>query len=437
MRSLPINQSRPATYDMADEPSEEEALTDSEDIDPLQEFYSSWGYLSPLDEEASAVIEEIIAHSDIAIDPRRIGPENDAEFTEGLQWRNVSVEEEGPHDSYIDVIKSLQPKEVEEELEPHRQLWTWDQEKCADGSNEALFQRTLMMSLIARHRLIYTKKDKFRSLDFSVEETWACPPMPTRAYSLKRKFLTQPKPDLAVSFSRNTIIDNAAWKAMPSATRRLACFENATVQGQKRVFHFFTIEAKRALTSPNDPKGKLQSLNNASQALHNMFEFFRDAGSQHEKFFFDKVRFFSVVASTEGLTILIHRATRLNSKEPPLSFIMPENPQYPLNFEYQEYFKSAKFDRETISEIIQQILVRYGLGELRPLLKNAAEALLNRISNNIEERRRRTDLNFYRYGQTNVMLSKRARPATSQSSIKYCHGGSADRSEWEAAETGD
>lgn len=78
---------------------------------------------------------------------------------------------------------------------------TMDRAKCDKGStNEALFQRTIMMSLIARHRWIYNgNATKPSVLDFSVQELWSCPPMPTRAYRMGEIFLTQPKPDLAVS----------------------------------------------------------------------------------------------------------------------------------------------------------------------------------------------------------------------------------------------
>lgn len=81
---------------------------------------------------------------------------------------------------------------------------------------------------------------------------------------------------------------------MPKATKRLVCYENMSEIRRARGFHFFTIEAKKGLMSADDTVGKRQSLNNASQALHNMFEFFRDAGPQHEDIFFTKVRFFSV-----------------------------------------------------------------------------------------------------------------------------------------------
>lgn len=296
------------------ESSNEERSLVTYDTDPEATFNLRWGYLPPLDEEVAVFIDSILRDSGMARDYGRTGPENKM-FPLGLTHRNVFTIESVARDPYVDRITSFTPKdtihETEGETDSYERLWAQDQAQCREGSNEAFFQRTLMMSLVARHCLIY-KQDvtKPRVLDFSVEEVWSCPPMPTRAYQMGHKFLTQPKPDLAVCFCRQNLIPGHLWNNMPISTQRLACFENTSETGASKVFHFFTIEAKKAMISADDTVGKRQSLNNASQALHNMFEFFRDAGPQYEESFYAKVRFFSVVASTEGLTIRIHRATQ-------------------------------------------------------------------------------------------------------------------------------
>ena len=51
-----------------------------------------------------------------------------------------------------------------------------------------------------------------------------------------------------------------------------------------RAFPFFTIEAEASLTSTLDHVALQKNLNNASQALHNMYEFLKEAGYE-EKFF--------------------------------------------------------------------------------------------------------------------------------------------------------
>ena len=315
------------------------------------------------------------------------------------------MQESQDFDSYIDQIQLLTPgksfPETKEETESHEQLWKLDQAKCNQGSNEALFQRTLMMSLIARHHLIYDNGTTKRcSLDFSVEETWTCPPMPTRAFWKNAQFLTMPKPDLAICFRRQAVMPDQLWYEMPKAITALACYENTGTEGERRVFHFLTIEAKKAATSTDDIKAKFQGLNNASQALHNIFEFFREAGQ--EKTFFSKVRFFSVVASTEGLIIRIHRAIRVASKESGVGFMMKDRPEYPLAFEHQVFSRIQKeyFERETVSETFEKIMIGYGENVLQPLLFGATKAIMAKLNNDLEGMRARENDDFYRHGQT-------------------------------------
>jgi hypothetical protein len=91
----------------------------------------------------------------------RIGPEH-LKFSAGLEDRNVFLTESTVPDPQADYIKSLTSgdsvRETDGEKESHELLWTLDQAKCNEGSNEALFQRTFMMNLIARHHLIYEKR---------------------------------------------------------------------------------------------------------------------------------------------------------------------------------------------------------------------------------------------------------------------------------------
>ena len=401
--------------------SNEETSSPSEDIDSEQRFYRAWGYLPPLDEEVVSVINAIIANPEMAKKCARLNPDS-GEFPQGLRYRNVFLTESSAPDLRAGHIQRLKPvksnPETDAEKELHGQLWTFDQAKCNKGSNEALFQRTLMMGLIARHSFIYERSPTDRLLlDFSVEESWNCPPMPTRAYMKSALFLTQPKPDLAVCFRRQALIPNNLWNNMPKATKHLACYEGTDEIRETRIFHFFTIEAKKAYIGTDDTVGKRQSLNNASQALHNMFEFFRDAGPRHEKNFFAKVRFFSVVASTEGLTVRIHRATREPRDGSGEGFIIPDNPNYPLRFEHQEFINIQKrhnFDRRTVFKTFEKILVAYGANELGDMLSDAAKAVMKKLEENSDEMKSRENSDFYRYGQTRITAESRI-PTPAQS----------------------
>ncbi|RMZ84002.1 hypothetical protein DV737_g1387, partial [Chaetothyriales sp. CBS 132003] len=391
------------TDNEASEPeAEEEDRSVSQDREE-HEFNCSWGYLPPLDDEAAAIIEAIIANPDMATTYTRIGPSHKA-FSHGLRARNVFLHESDTPDPYADQIRLLTPaprtQDINAETESHARLWALDQVKISRGSNEALFQRTLMMSLIGRHLFIYHRdREKADCLDFSVEEPWTCPPMPTRAYNQFANFLSQPKPDLAVCFRRETAIPDRLWNSLPFATQGLACYENIKHPHDDRIFHFLTIEAKKQKTSTDDDVGKHQSLNNASQALHNMFEFFREA--DHADIFFAKVRFFSVVASTEGLCIRIHRATREPKDGSDQGFIMPNRHDYPLRFEYQDFAHITRdeFALATVLSMFENILAGYGARILRDLIHNAAQAIVEKLEANPQAHSARGNPDFYRYDQ--------------------------------------
>ena len=360
-------------------------------------FYQAWRYLPPFDEEMSALIEEILE------DPSkvpRISPK-DGLFDKGLMKRNVNVKKSTEEDLYFDHIDQLPddgPQESLPEKSSQERLWKLDREKCLLGTSEHFFQRTLMMNLISRQCLIYQQDTSH--LDFTVEGLWTCPPMPTRDYYLDHAFCTQPKPDLSISFKRTALIDDATWIWIPSGTARLAEYESSANGGSSRIFHFFTIEGKRDITSTDDPVAKRQSLNSASQSLHNMYEFLKDAGQEYENKFFDQVRVFSAVATADGLLVRIHRAERIPDDRPVREFITKG---YPLKFEFREFARvpAERYDRSPVFDIFRKVLCGTIVNTMRTLLASAADTLVERLMNdeNGLEYKLRRDSRIYRHGQ--------------------------------------
>ena len=137
-------------YDVAYESSHEESSIVQEDIDPRQAF-KNWGYLPPFDEETAAIIDAIIENPNNAVEFMRRNPTSD-DFYEGLDHRNVLLEESTTPDLYADInhLAQYPLQETDAERESYERLWTLDRAKCDSDGNEALFQRTLMMSFIAR-----------------------------------------------------------------------------------------------------------------------------------------------------------------------------------------------------------------------------------------------------------------------------------------------
>ena len=379
-------------------------------LDPWTAFTHKWGYLPPLDDDASKLLAEIVENPNLTKSMVRINADT-PEFEKGLVARNVLVYPRKDVDSYAEEIKLLK---VDKWVEPHSEkkchdlLWKRDLLKCHETSSEALFQTILMVHIIARHFLIYQQDTNERQiLDFSIEEPWTCLPMPTKAVAgltdpkeAEKKFLTQPKPDLALCFTREAVIPEDLWKSLPMATQALACAEN-TESCQNMVFHFLSIEAKAASFRPNDTKALYQNLNNASQALFNMFAFFRDAGPEHENFFYEKVRFFSIVAVRDGMLVRVHRAIKIPDSAYRTRLVIPEVDSYRLEFEYREYAKITGIENFTRAKVLKILtpIMQYAENELCERLKSAAKDLAWKLNQDLNGFGARQSLGFYRYGQ--------------------------------------
>ena len=152
--------------------------------DSQERFNHKWGYVPPLDEETTRIIEAIIKNPARAETMVGIGPEK-PEFLGGLHHRNVLSDPSTHLDPLKEEIQSLSLEgylqETQEQEKYHEELWKSDKAKCTPDSSEALYQRTLMINLIARHCLIYQfDSSKQQIFDFSVEEPWGCRPMPSR-----------------------------------------------------------------------------------------------------------------------------------------------------------------------------------------------------------------------------------------------------------------
>ena len=397
-------------------------------IDSQEQFNRKWGYVPPLDEETTRIIEAILSNPAHAQTMVGISPEN-PQFLPGLRSRNVLSEPSIQSDPCKSEIQSISLEGYLQETQEQEilwgELWKSDKAKCTPDSSEALYQRTLMINLIARHLLIYQFNGSKRQIfDFSVEEPWGCLPMPSRllwaipkGQKSEAKFLTQPKPDLAVCFKRDAVISDRMWKTLPDPTKGLACFENSS-SNESRVFHFLVVEAKKAMLDLDSPQALHQCLNNASQALHNLFEFFRDAGPEHEQVFYNKVRFFSIVANRKGIIVRIHRAIRKSDDASPWELVMPDRPNYRLEFEFREFQRIGdvdEFSREKVLEVIKKIL-RYAREDLSKVISAAASKLVQNLEKDTKLYLDRREIDFYSYGQPNpksIKSSKRTSAVTS------------------------
>lgn len=397
--------------------------------DPLQLYYERIGYLPPLDDATVEVLKFLkMSYPDLDLEAGRISSHNDLDFKEGLEFRMVDIFPKGKDDFQFkeleehDVPWPLVPPDIKDYDE---KLWEKDLKKCQNQVQEAIFQRTIMLSMIDRYRLFYGVQDEESPLEFAVETPWTCLPMPTHAERRGKKFLTCPKPDLAVGFRREKLFGSCDWNSFPEETQKLICYEGIKLPNKERAFYFLTIEAKRGWKSVDDPVALNQCLNNASQALHNMYEIFKEADrdicegyqvnrDKYTKTFFDRVRFFSVVAVAGAMKIRIHRACRLGKNE------RGPKSEYPLKFAYSDYkvVKDEEFTRQSVVEELTNILQNYGVNELEGLLKEVIKEMDEKfVAYNIDNGHvlTRGPL-FYSYNQAvpPVRNSRRPTPRPSQ-----------------------
>lgn len=401
----------------------------SPDEDPLAALYRRIGYLPPLNEDTLKLLKQVLSNPSMGSTGGRINTSDGERYRVGLKDRNVALEP--CHDAFLDHIKSLSVNvsdETQSEKKRQNVAWNLDLKKAKADPQEPVFQRTVMMSMIDRHRFIYDQGDnKDPVLDFTVEKVWSCRPMPSMVFlDPDGKCLPRPMADLAIAFRRNAVFQTKYWQQLPNELRATVCYEGQGLGKENRVFHFLTIESKNTFKTCDDEVGVGQSLNNATQSLHNMYEFFREAGEEHVQTFFDKVRVFSAVSTTGGIKIRAHRACLTEDARPePIDDAQPDDipamcsilEDYPLQFVYDDFFETggSNFSREKVVSIFEQIMVSYGIKELRGYLQKAAQAIEAKCLDykNKYDQRLWRGLGYYTHG---LIVEKRRRATASAAS---------------------
>lgn len=400
--------------------------------DPLTTFYNQVGYLPPLDDATLDLLDAILPNLGLVARMPLVSASKHTDiFKKGLEYRNVDQRPSRASDSLCEEIKCLVlPEWLKEdpvEKTYKNYLWELDREKASNEGDEATFQRTVLTSMIDRYRFMYGNGLTGKAmLDFAFESSWNCTPMPTRAFLRREMFLTQPKPDLAVAFRRESLFpEGLDWNLFPAATQSLVCFEKTVIPQSGRAFHFLAIEAKNADTNVHSEVALLQGLNSASQALHNMYEFFREADEEGENefvnIFFDRVRFFSVVAIADTIQIRIHRACRVSSSMNPADrdyepqrFTNPIYDDYPLRFAYDNYWKGDSENRQDVMDQLAHILYGYGAGELAGHLQSAIRKVAQKLKDHKEkwDSELPRDHKYYSHGQMRLPAESVARSRT-------------------------
>ena len=351
-----------------------ETPSTTDEVQPLTaadliEFYRSRGYEVP-DEEYMASPANSIAAPPSSIAPKgkpKAGnPEKPAapksvtadgpRFSEALEA--LEIDEYPSPDSEISHLKKLlvnnhpTNRMGSETVPTHgrdEEHWQADMNKCI-SSNEAIFQRTIMMSILNRHSL----DDK---LDFVCEEPWNAWRMHSEDPLLR---LAPPKPDLAVAFRSEKLLDEMRDIRRLGYLKGRMCPEGCSKDQKDRAFHFFSLEVKGKRGMISNSVAENQNLNTASRALENIALLLEETGDLDT--LFKDVRVFSAVATTVGFEVRVHRAIRLSR---------PGTAQDGrIGFAFAKLKEFTKpYARSDILNIMYNILIKYGVEKLYPILK--------------------------------------------------------------------
>ncbi|KAI0808576.1 hypothetical protein GGR55DRAFT_198297 [Xylaria sp. FL0064] len=223
-----------------------------------------------------------------------------------------------------------------------------DLEHCKYPPNEAMFQRTVPMSILNRHQI----SDKF---DFNCEGQWSLQsnyyPLP----STEENNIVEPKPDLAVFFRFNSLVGPGPYlPSIPIPERLKPCISPDGYTN--RCFPFLFIEAKKGFHDLTP--ALMANMHHASQALFNIYVFMTSAGHRN-RFFFD-VRVFSIAINAEKFALRVHWVN-----------IAPGWSSEELVFRYDDICSGPMHERDGICNLIRNILVGYAETTLFDVLKQS------------------------------------------------------------------
>ncbi|KAI0435839.1 hypothetical protein F4803DRAFT_544271 [Xylaria telfairii] len=241
-----------------------------------------------------------------------------------------------------------------------------DLDYCRHPANEAVFQRTVMMSLIDRTHL----KEKF---DFNCEGQWSLQgthPLPST--NGPGDIITGPKPDLAIFFRYSALVGADSISKSAAIPIELKSCINPDKYTQ-RCFPFVFIEAKKGFD--NIERAVLANMHTANQALFNIYAWMNRAGDNAT--FFKDVRVFSVAINAEKVIARVHRARPVDSGD-----------DTELVFSYDDLYPKSRFHytRDEVCRLIHNVLLDYGEKTLLPKLKKTVASVLKEYKQDLKRK---------------------------------------------------
>jgi hypothetical protein len=209
------------------------------------------------------------------------------------------------------------------------------------SSNEAVIQRTVMISIIDRWQL----HDLFV---FNCEGQWKAETIHLVPVTGRMLEVTLPKPDLAIFFKLSALTGSSVWAPYPNEISRCLRPDG----GDERCFPFFFMEVKRA--ADNLESAFRANLLSASQALYNIFIWMDRAGQQKD--FFDHVRIFTMDLNAQEIHLRMHRAVR--------------DEENFLTYQFTDIASLVGYNKDQACHLVRNVLMEYAEKELHGILKS-------------------------------------------------------------------
>lgn len=339
------------------------ASTDSEfnEVAITQAWYRAHGFVPPHAEDILRMIRASpLSTTTSKTSKADQNPKEDKkqQWMRKLEDRRVQTEEseDEQRKEFHDLILDVSPTTLDADEE---EKWKADMQRCKI-SDEAVYQRTIMMDILDRHKLT-------ESLDYNCEAQWTCLPVPS---GIKWGWqLPSPRPDLFVAFKARAILNMRDWPDLQNL-RDYMCPETAKQGYTNRAFPFFAMEVKGAQADLGNVAASYQNLNTASQALYNIYLFMAMANDL--EIFHRDVRFFSVISTSSTFQLRMHRAREIPVAE-------RRESGSPLDFEFDTLFqRSGDYSKQEVTTVVKNIF-EYGVNVLLPILRSAVDRTLKRL----------------------------------------------------------
>lgn len=277
-----------------------------------------------------------------------------------LSDSNVELEPEDEPDQ--DLIKRINQDVFSTRgLQEKERRWRADIAKCRVEA-ENVFQKTIMMKSINRHRL-------HEFLDYGTEKLWHSNTPPSKT----GRYMNKPKPDVAIGFRSKVLFPKSVSQktSLSKELQRYLCPEMTS----NRAFPFFMLEVKGSMSDINAENAKAQGLISATHALYNIWQFIK-GNEELETEFFTKFRIFTAAANGATFWMRAHRAVKLSPGE---GRVDEESDDYPLAYRFDTItqLEGGDYSQAAVRKLLENILA-WTIPDLQNFLISAIQHALER-----------------------------------------------------------